>query len=76
MRLFSKRRNASVTALKRAVGQKAEMLPPEHLRLVAAYALGLRDGLLLRPETATSQPQEPSPPGEPHSPAPTKFRKG
>ena len=76
MRFFSYRRNASLAALKHAVTQKASTLPAEQLRLVAAYALGLRDGFLLHSENAASPPEEPPPPGEPPPLAPTKVQKG
>ena len=76
MRFFSKQRNASLPTLKQAVAQKSATLPAEQQRLVAAYALGLRDGLLLHAQTTASLTEEPPPPEEPLPLAPTEFRKG
>lgn len=76
MRFFTKRHNPSIPALQKAVAQKVAMLSAEQRHLVAAYALGLRDGLLLHAQGMASLPEEPPPPEKPLPLAPTEFRKG
>jgi len=76
MRTFTGLRNRMNHTLKRKIIHRATSLPLEQQRMIAVYALGLRDGFLLWQGSATLPPEDGAAHELPAPSTPTEPLKG